>query len=234
MVETMHEQKEESTATKLVRLHRLCGPPPVLSSEDPKSYEELLISLLACYRPRKVMAEMLIRHLANEEWEINRLTRHKTLLMERRFRARLAFQAYREKAAQEGHEGKEALAKKVAERRSGPFTLPEEALEDVIADVDAALLRPAQELEHARALEVGIEYYEHLDRLLNAAFVRRTAILNLIERHDEGFHPSRTLPVVVEKVDEASNGHGSQTQGSEGQPNEVAAPPLVPSQDGQS
>ena len=35
-------------------------------------------------------------------------------------------------------------------------------------------------------------------------------------------------------VDEASNGHGSQTQGSEGQPNEVAAPPLVPSQDGQS
>jgi hypothetical protein len=231
MVETMHEQKEESTATKLVRLHRLCGPPPVLSSEDPKSYEELLISLLECYKPRDVMAEMLIRRLADEEWEINRYTRHKTLLMERRFRARLAFQAYREKAAQEG---KEALAKKVAERRSGPFTLPEEALEDVIADVDAALLRPAQELEHARALEVGIEYYEHLDRLLNAAFVRRTAILNMIERHDEGFHPSLTLPVVVEKVDEASNGHKSQTQGSESQRNEVAAPPLVPSQDGQS
>jgi hypothetical protein len=67
MVETMHEQKEESTATKLVRLHRLCGPPPVLSSEDPKSYEELLISLLECYKPKarferaKLTYQMLVQ-----------------------------------------------------------------------------------------------------------------------------------------------------------------------------
>ena len=80
--------------------------------------------------------------------------------MERRFRARLAFQAYREKAAKED---KAALAKKLAEQPPGQFDCPRRPGSDTM------LLRPAEELDHARALEVGIVYFEHLDRLLNAA-----------------------------------------------------------------
>jgi len=171
----MQELAQSSKATTLVRSERLCGRFPVLSSENREDYEELLISLLEHYRPSNFMGEKLVRHLADEEWEISRLRRHKNLLIERRFRARLAYQASREKTAQED---KAALAKEVAQQPSGPLFLPEEALDGVIAKIDALLLRPADELDHARALEVGFVYFEHLDRLLNAAIVRRNPFVD--------------------------------------------------------
>src|SRR5437868_5780589 len=94
-------QTKSIAAAALARLERLCGPFPVLSSEDRTAYEELLASLLEHYRPKIFMGEKLVRHLADEEWEISRLRRYKVVLMERRFRASLAFQASREKATRE-------------------------------------------------------------------------------------------------------------------------------------
>ena len=155
--------------------------------------------------------------------------RHKVLLMERRFRARLAFQAYREKATQQD---KAALDKKLAEQSPGQLILPEEALDGVIADIDAMLRRPAEEPDHARALEVGMVYFEHLDRLLNAAIVRRNAILSDIERYEYLFAPTPILSAVVEEVRQVSDAPQceapSQAQGKD------VAPPLVTAQDGNS
>lgn len=188
---------ENSTAAKLARLERLSGRFPVLSSENRHDYEELLISLLEQHRPRNFVGERLIKNLADEEWEIARYKRHKILLLERRFRARLAFQAYREKVAKEAKAG---LAKKLSEQPPAQFVLPEETLEDMVAEVDAMLLRPAEELEHARALEVGIVYFEHLDRLLNAGIVRRNAILGEIERYDYLFDPRPTFTAALEDI----------------------------------
>jgi hypothetical protein len=153
----VQQQAKNSTAATLARLERLSGRFPVLSSENRQHYEELLICLLEHYRPRNFLGERLIKYLADEEWETSRYKRHKILLIERRFRARLAFQAYREEAAKEN---KAALANKLAEHR-GQFVLPEEALEGVVAEVDAMLLRPAEELEHARALEVASVYFAY-------------------------------------------------------------------------
>ena len=224
----VQERAESSTAAKLERLERLCGRFPVLSSENRQHYEELLISLLEHHRPRNFLGERLVKYLADEEWEIARYKRHKILLMERRFRARLAFQAYREKASKED---KAALAKKLAEQPRGQFVLPEEALEGVMAEVDAILLRPAEELEHARALEVGIVYFEHLDRLLNAAIVRRNAILAEIDRYDYLFDPAHTLTALVEEVHESGYGPHYKEQASEAHGKELVLP-LVPNQEG--
>jgi hypothetical protein len=207
------QQHANSTAATLARLERLCGRFPVLSSENRQDYEELLTSLLEHYRPRNFLGERLVRYLADEEWEISRYKRHKILLMERRFRARLVFQVYREKAA----EDKAALTKKLAQQPRGQFDLPEEALEGVVAEVDAMLLRPAEELDHARALEVGMVYFEHLDRLLNAAMMRRNAILADIERYEYLFAPAFALSSVIEEVHQT--GHASEC-------------PFVPNQDG--
>jgi len=226
----VQEQAENSAAAKLARLERLCGRFPVLSSENRQHYEELLISLLEHHRPRNFLGERLVKYLADEEWEIGRYKRHKVLLMERRFRARLTFQAYREKATQQD---KAALAKKLAEQPPGQLILPEEALEGVIADIDAMLLRPAEELDHARALEVGIAYFEHLDRLLNAAIVRRNAILSDIERYEYLFAPTPIPSAVVEAVRQAGDAPQCETQASQAQGKEVA-PPLAPAQDGNS
>ena len=145
--------------------------------------------------------------------------------MERRFRARLIFQAYREKAAKDD---KAALAKKLAEQPPGQLILPEEALEGVISDIDAMLKRPAQELEHARALEVGIVYFEHLDRLLNAAIVRRNAILSDIERYEYLFAPTPIPSAIVEEVRHAGDAPRCEAQASHAQGQEV----VLSAQDG--
>src|ERR1700751_4986243 len=94
----VQEQAENSTAAKLARLERLCGRFPVLSSENRQDYEELLISLLQDLRPRNFLGERLVKYLTDEEWEMARYKRHKALLVDRRFKGRLAYQAYREKA----------------------------------------------------------------------------------------------------------------------------------------
>ena len=224
----VQQHAKNSTAAKLARLERVCGRFPVLSSENRQDYEELLMPLLEHHRPRNFLGERLIKYLADEEWEISRYKRHKILLIERRFRARLAFQAYREKAAKED---KAALANKFAEHR-GQFVLPEEALDGVVAEVDAMLLRPAEELEHARALEVGIVYFEHLDRLLNTAIVRRNAILAEIDRYDYSFDPAPTLTALVEEVHESGYGPQCKAQASEAHGKELPLPPLVPNQEG--
>ena len=219
-------QAGNSTAAKLARLERLCGRFPVLSrSEDRQDYEQLLLTLLEYYQPRNSLGERLIKYLADEEWEISRFKRHKILLMERRFRARLIFQAYREKAAKED---KAALAKKLAEQPPSHFTLPEEALEGVIPEVDAMLLRPAEELDHARALEVGIVYFERLDRLLNAAIVRRNAILSDIERYEYLFAPTPIPSAIVEEVRHAGDAPRCEAQASHAQGQEV----VLSAQDG--
>jgi hypothetical protein len=226
----LKEKVESPITAKMKRLERLCGRFPVLSSENRQDYEEFLMCLLEEHRPNKFSGERLLKYFADEEWEIGRYKRHKTLLMERRFRARLAFQAFREKAAKED---KAALARKLAEQPPGQLILPEEALDGLIAEVDAMLLRPAEELDHARALEVGIVYFEHLDRLLNAAILRRNAFLGDIERYDYLFHPL-ALSAFVEPAREAGNGAAANEAANTGPELDEVAPALAASAAGDS
>jgi hypothetical protein len=102
-----------------------------------------------------------------------------------------------------------------------------------IAKIDALLLRPAEELDHARALEVAMVYYQPLDRLLNAAMARRNAILDDIERYDYLFYAPLALSAVIEEVHELGNGHANESQGAHAQFGE-AAPALARSHGGQS
>ncbi len=111
--------------------------------------------------------------------------------------------------------------------------LPEEALDGVVAGIDAMLLRPAEELDHARALEVGMAYFEHLDRLLNAAIVRRNAILSDIERYEYLFAPTPIPSAIIEEVRQAGDAPQCEAQASHAHGKAVAAP-LVPTQEGNS
>jgi hypothetical protein len=59
-------------------------------------------------------------------------------------------------------------------------------LEGLVEEVDAILQQNATELDHARALEVGIVYLERLDRLRMAALARRNHALQQLERYRDG------------------------------------------------
>jgi hypothetical protein len=212
------EAQEKSIEAQLAELLQLFGPPPVLSSEDIGSYQEIMARFLEEFAPQDFMGQLLIKELTDSHWEVRRHSRHTTLLMQRRFRDRLEFQAQRRKNAAQG---KEAPAKKPAAPNGKPSSEPEDVLEGLVADVDAILLEPAAARDHLRALEVGLVCYEDLDKLLAAARTRRNDALDRIERHRAGL--GHSLRQVSGKIIEA------QCSVLDAQPEQVAAPPNRPS-----
>src|SRR6266849_9448994 len=83
----------------LAEIKKLCGPPPVLSSENVAAYYSLLLRLIESFRPHDFMERMMVKHLADTTWENIRYTRHNTLLMERGFRQLRDHRVQRIKAA---------------------------------------------------------------------------------------------------------------------------------------
>jgi hypothetical protein len=114
---TEYKKYERSTATNLAELRELFGPPPVLSAENEKAYDDLTIQLLQIFRPRDFIEPMYIRELADSSWQLARYTRHKTSAIDRKFHPRLEFQAKRDRARAQL---KEAKARELAERNGEP------------------------------------------------------------------------------------------------------------------
>ena len=73
--------------TDFVELKKLFGPPPVLSSEDPKAYYAMWARILESLKPRDFIEQMLSKDLADATWEMKRYSRHKALVIERQCRA---------------------------------------------------------------------------------------------------------------------------------------------------
>jgi hypothetical protein len=154
--------------------------------------------LLEELAPRDFMEQLLIKELADSTWEAARYARYKTLLMERRLRDRLEYKAQRGNAAAQS---KAALAENPPVQNGWLSTDPDDVLDELVEEVDAILLKPAAELDHFHAVEVGLMYYEHLDKLFAAAVARRNNALNRIERYRAGF--SHSLRQVSDKIIEA-------------------------------
>jgi hypothetical protein len=130
---------------------------------------------------------MYKRQVVDSTWEIVRYTRHKTLAIDRKFRARLEFQAKRER---ERAKLKEAKASELGEKNREPATLDrmielEDTFDCSVEDVDAILQKAAHEHDHARALEGSIDYYERVDKLLAGATARRDSDLEQLEQYRE-------------------------------------------------
>jgi hypothetical protein len=219
--------KNTSTAVLLSNLQGLFGPPPVLSTENQKAYEDMLAQLIECHRPQDVMEQILIRQLVDSTWEIIRYARHKILVIDRRFRARLEFQA---KRTRQLAQLKEAKARELAERNMEPATALNRFfdLDDAVLksahDIDVVLTKPPDELDHARALEGALDYYERLDKLLNIAIGRRNDALEQLEHYREGLG-ARLRQASAEIIDVESTIVEAQPE-QEAQPDQIAWPAL--------
>jgi hypothetical protein len=64
-----------SSATTLAKLKKLFGPPPVLSSEDPKAYYAIFSEMLESAGSSHFIVQMLVKDLADATWEIRRFSR---------------------------------------------------------------------------------------------------------------------------------------------------------------
>ena len=161
----------------------------MLSTESNEAYDAMMAQFTECIRPGDFVEQMLVKDLTVWSWDIIRYTRHKTWGIERKFRQRLELQVQREKMAAQR---KEEIAHRSAENADKPATAAEREFNlvhmagTIAEDVEEILTRPPDELDHARALEDGIEYHERLDKLLNNAIARRNDTLEQLERYRDG------------------------------------------------
>jgi hypothetical protein len=204
-------------ATDLAELKKIFGPAPVLSTESSEAYDALLARFMECINPEDFVVQMLVNDLAIATWDIFRYTRHKTLAIERKFRQRLEFQATRDKTLAQR---REARAQK--EKDGKPATVGDQRLEleivvdSTVDDVVEILKRTPKELDHARALEDGLEYHERLYKFYSMAVALRNDALEQISLYREslGLHLRRVSDTIID-------GEFSETK-----PEEI---PLVPS-----
>jgi hypothetical protein len=209
--------KNASVVKDLAELKKLFTP-PVLSSEDLKTYYAIMGRVLECIKPRDFVEQMLVKDLTDATWEIDRYSRHRTMVIEREHERHLEMQAKRrkeerrKKAADAKWDAKaeaiiaeyEAKRAKAAEQadetkegepgeQAGAPTSQYERwleLEEVIdgetSNVDEIVEGPADDLDHAKALEASIGYYQQLDRLMSVQEGRRNEVLEQIEFYRQG------------------------------------------------
>jgi hypothetical protein len=183
----------------VAELKMLCGAPPVLTSESAKAYDRMTLHFIQSLRPRDFVERMFIRNLTDCSWEILRYTRHKTLLMERKLRPLLEHRAQRLDAADHSKE-EQARAPAAAEGDGKP----QEAMH--AAQGHVVLLRRPTELDHADALERGIDYAERLDKLLNAATARRNDVLDQFYQYRDRVGGAVARP--PDRIFDESSGRG--------------------------
>ena len=70
------------TAEQIAASWALFGPPPLLNSENQQAYDAIRTEYLAYYRPRSALHVKLIREVVDNEWEIFRIFRHRTVGIE--------------------------------------------------------------------------------------------------------------------------------------------------------
>jgi hypothetical protein len=200
-------------------LKELLGPPPVLSSEDRKVYDEIMARLMECLDPKDFLEQLLIKQFVDSNWEVTRYTRHKTLGIERKAR--------QIREAQAKHAKAQAQMKRVGTaphpaNELGRMDELENTIENTVNDVDAILDRPTAELNHARALEIGVVHHLQLDQLLNTAIARRDDALAQLERYRRGL--GKRLQKAAEEIIDAEFSDVAQS--------EDIAPPLAPAAEG--
>ena len=220
--------KTTSPAKTLAKLKKLFGPPPVLSSEDRKAYDTIMARFMECLEPRDFIEQMFVKDLTNSTWDVRRYSRHMSLVIEREHQRH---QDMEEKRRQKERKLKSAIAEQLdaakeasraketehvgetgraeqADHAGAPTTQFERKLElewvidSSIPDVDEIVLAPAEECDHAKALQSGIDYFEQLDHLRSVAIARRNDVLRQIDFYRQGLgqHLRRVSDEIIDAV----------------------------------
>src|SRR5262245_55405425 len=197
--------KNGSVAKNLAELKKLFTP-PVLTSEDLKTYYTIMEHFLECLKPRDFVEQMFVKDLTDATWEIMRYSRHKTMVIEREHERHLEIQAKRRREERKRKAAMaEAIREKAAAKQAGETKAAEsgeqagaptsqyerwleleEVIDGSVSDVDEILTAPADELDHAKALQSGIDYFEQLDRLMSVQVARRIEVIEQIEFYRQG------------------------------------------------
>jgi hypothetical protein len=132
----MIQNKPYPTDSIVAEINNLCGPPPVLSSENLEAYQRLLFGLFETIQPRDTLEQLLVRGLADSFWEILRYTRHKTLSIERKHRQTLEGRAHQQHAPEFDHAEALELGIKYARQLDDLLNAATARRDDILVQMD--------------------------------------------------------------------------------------------------
>ena len=161
----------------------LFGDPPLLSTEDPRLYREMLDRFAESVEPRNVIEWLWVKDIVDLSWEIARLRRYRALLIERERESKNAEIDY---------------AREHADDRN-------------LSWIDRLKRQPIEALRNAPRLDTEadsaglmiLKYlgtYESVDKLLMSAELRRDRILRELD-----FRRERIAPLLRKTFDELSD-----------------------------
>ena len=176
----------DKTAVKPLRsipadIQALFVDPPLLSTEDPARYRDMLDRFAESIAPRNIIEWLWVKDVADLSWEIPRLRRYRALSIER---ARERKNAEIEYAREHADDPDLSLSLRpptpaqIEARRNAPWL-------DTEADSASLLI-----LEH-------LDTYETVDKLLTSAEARRDRILRELD-----FRRERIAPLLRKTSDE--------------------------------
>jgi len=211
-------QTKASFETEIAELKRLFGD-PVLSTENAETYDRILAALLDTFKPSDFMERRWLKQYADAVWEEVRARRHKTLFFTRKFQERLKHQAKRKLQIDQQKQQLTQAGKRTTELDR--MLELEDMVDRRVTDVDEILALVPDEHDHARVLELGMDYFETLDQWLERALKRQKEALDWLDRYRNGL--GQRLRKVAAKIIDVECTLISP------QPAEVAdAPALVP------
>jgi hypothetical protein len=186
--------------TMPLEVRDLLGPAPVLSTEDARRYEKILKSFAQCVQPRDFIEWMLVRDLADERWEIERLRRFKHQLVEELYKVHVAQRTEVAKARFEtevwglcvtarGVLTGEKLEPEVRAEREKQLNVDIKNLQNKTAEQILELNKAPTTADFVRVGQEWLLLYERIEKLERAAGQAFHGVLEEIDRYREGLGP---------------------------------------------
>src|ERR1700682_894472 len=166
-------------------LHSM-GPPPVLSTEDPKAFEELFLNIARPLKNADRLSMSLAWEIAVDTWSNARYARHETVAVSRWWDKLHESQLVAAKTMKLTYE--EGFRKKAAGRSTYPADAAQaaelqERIDNTVKDIDAIIARVPTEADFNQALRANADFLHVLDQLRSGANRRRFGNCVLLDKH---------------------------------------------------
>jgi len=157
-------------------IEAMCGPAPVLSTEDRDAYQAMLDKIMQAMKPRDIVEALLVEEFVYQTREGLRYRKIKNEIIEiGRIKKALSRRAYEREEATRDAEFKRVLAQAIGEEHT-----------PVPADLAARLQLENERLEFgplSNGLRENMDAYERVDKLHGAVGRRRDQTLQTLDAY---------------------------------------------------
>jgi hypothetical protein len=213
------------------------GPPPVLSTEDPKAFGELFFNVARSRKASDLLSLSLVWEITVDTWENRRYVRHSAIAIDR------WWQRTNEQRLKVSMEMKATYEGMFRKKEKGLSTYPSDAAEaaklqeridNTVKEIDAIAAYVPTEVDFNRGLQINADLLHDLDQFRNGANRRRLGNYMLLDKHNANLNRAMQQgdKVVDAEFEEVQAETEDQVQGTP--PAITVAPSIVPAENEKS